>query len=148
MSHERPAYAIESLTKQLGSIKGRHLTEKVDILHGQYERAMADELQTMRRSFDQTAEPSFWLCEGYRTITAAHEHEYRLAVFRDALNGCAYVRGGHSVSPETWHVYKSTADSPTGVMLAASFSFCPEANALVEASRVAALPPVQYGEHR
>lgn len=152
MSYERPSYAVQEMESQLAYIRGQHRTRSAADLLKDWQGRQREELRCMRDRYDLGdkggVSGEFWYAEGWRTLTDAAEREYHLARFKEALADCAYVRRGHSVSRDSWHVYKSDPSSPTSVMHAVSFEFCPEADLLVEESHKAALPPVRLGEHR
>lgn len=130
-TYERPTNVVENLQQRLAAIKGEHLTQTVEHLMACYHQAANEELDAMRRAYDVGRAPEFWLCEGYRLLTAAHEHEWRLATFKKELETCAYVRAGHGCMSTTWLVYVWDHTSPTAVRLTTSCKFGPESDALV-----------------
>lgn len=134
-TYERPDYAVRSMEEQLASIRGRHLTVDSGWILTALQSAREVELRSLRRAVDgEGSSHDFWNREGFRTLTAAWEHEYRLALFAEALRSPSFshVRSGRDFSPTTHYVYAADPTSPSGVTLIGSMSFCPEATALIQ----------------
>lgn len=146
-TYDRPSYAIDSLETQIKGVIAQHLTAAVSSLEHNWRMQVRDELEAMRAYVDgrKTGTSEFWYREGFRRRTEAYEKAYRLAVFRDALSqsDVAYVRCGRDFMPDVWLVYVRDLKSPSSVRHVASMERCPEADALVDASKRCTLSPTE-----
>ena len=134
-TYERPDYAVRSMEQHLASIRGRHLTADSGWIRLALQSARDGELQSLRNAVDgKLGSHEFWNREGFRTIEAAWNHEYRLALFAEALRSSkfSHVRSGRDISPTTHYVYAADPTSPSGKICIGSMGFCPEATALIQ----------------
>ena len=111
---------------------------------------LRDELETMRAAFDGRAtSTAIWLKWGLRTVTRAHEDAIMLVKFREALarDDFSHVTSGHSVNPNTYHVYRRDSSSPSGCFLVASAGHdLPYVDTILAASKHRTCQGAQRGE--
>lgn len=111
----------ESLAKQIEHIRGKHVTQSSAEIT---KTAFSELYNVVIGGADPRNSTDFWRQEGYPAIARAFATEIGLAKFREALASpdYAYVTNGHSVSPNSYHIYRRDTSSPTGRLHAAPAS--------------------------
>jgi hypothetical protein len=130
-----PSYVTKSVQQHCDQALNAALRgEKYEYIVAQRDQRRESELRTTREVVNAVAagkvvqpngvplEQDWWLRWGYQTVTRAWEDAAQLARFRDALAApdFSHVTHGHTVNPNSYHVYRVDRRSPSGCMLVAS----------------------------
>jgi hypothetical protein len=127
---EAPSYVVESVQNQCNSaLRSALRGDKLEYIEAEAAKQARSEAHVLRQALDSLllggdnsgpngvrVAQDWWLRWGYRTVVRALEDAAQLARFRDALarGDFSHVTSGHSVSPNSYHVYAADPASPSG----------------------------------